>query len=86
VLSLLFCAAMAVDDGMAGLFGAATLPEFRGSVQRAFFSARLAEASRRAATLAYTIAVPSSASHRNAERAGFRVAYTRVKFTRPVKQ
>ncbi len=79
-------AALAVDDGMAGLFGAATLDEFRGrGVQQALFQARLAEALRAGATLAYTIAVPGSASHRNAERAGFRVAYTRVKFTLPVK-
>jgi GNAT superfamily N-acetyltransferase len=75
-------AAMAVGEGMAGLFGAATLPAFRRrGVQGAFFATRLAEAERHGATLAYTIALPRSASHRNAERAGFRVAYTRVKFT-----
>jgi GNAT superfamily N-acetyltransferase len=74
-------AAMAVSGGMAGLFGAATLPALRRrGVQRAFFTARLGEAARRGATLAYTIASPGSVSHRNAERAGFRVAYTRVKF------
>jgi hypothetical protein len=74
-------AAVAVADGMAGLFGAATLPGFRRrGVQGAFFSARLAEAARLGAAVAYTIALPGSASHRNAERAGFRVAYTRVKF------
>lgn len=74
-------AAMAVAGGMAGLFGAATLSAFRRrGVQRAFFAGRLKEAKRLGATLAYTIALPDSASHRNAERAGFRVAYTRVKF------
>jgi GNAT superfamily N-acetyltransferase len=74
-------AAVAIDGGMAGLFGAATLPSFRGrGVQGAFFAARLAEAARAGATMAYTIALPGSGSHRNAERAGFRVAYTRVKF------
>jgi hypothetical protein len=74
-------AAVAIAGGMAGLFGAATLPAFRrGGVQGAFFAARLAEATQLGATLAYTIALPGSASHRNAERAGFRVAYTRAKF------
>lgn len=74
-------AAVAVADGTAGLFGAATLPAFRRrGVQGAFFVARLAEAVRAGATLGYTISLPGSASHRNAERAGFRVAYTRVKF------
>ena len=74
-------AAVAIADGMAGLFGAATLAGFRRrGVQQAFFAARLAEGERLGATLAYTIALPGSASHRNAERAGFRVAYTRVKF------
>jgi hypothetical protein len=75
-------AAMAVGEGMAGLFGAATLPAFRRrGVQGAFFAVRLAAAAGRGASLAYTIGLPGSASHRNAERAGFRVAYTRVKFT-----
>jgi hypothetical protein len=74
-------AAMAVAEGMAGLFGAATLPAFRRrGLQGAFFAARLAEGALRGARVAYTIALPGSASQRNAERAGFRVAYTRVKF------
>lgn len=74
--------ALAVDGEMAGLFGASTLPAFRRrGAQGALFVARLAEAARQGARFAYTIAVPGSTSHRNAERAGFRVAYTRVKFT-----
>lgn len=74
-------AALAIAGGIAGLFGAATLPSFRRrGVQGAFFAGRLSEAARMGATLAYTITLPGSASHRNAERAGFRVAYTRVKF------
>ena len=40
----------------------------------------VAEGALRGAGLAYTIALPGSASQRNAERAGFRVAYTRMKF------
>lgn len=75
-------AALAVAKEMAGLFGASTLPAFRRrGIQQALFAARLEEAERQGARLAYTIAVPGSASHRNAERVGFRVAYTRVKFT-----
>jgi GNAT superfamily N-acetyltransferase len=74
--------ALAIGGGLAALCGASTLPEHRrGGIQSALMTARLAEAARQGCSLAYTIAVPGSASHRNAERHGFRVAYTRFKFT-----
>ncbi|MGD0403950.1 MAG: GNAT family N-acetyltransferase [Candidatus Acidiferrales bacterium] len=71
--------------GVCGLFGASTLPEFRRrGVQAALMSARLAWATERGCDLAVSIAQPGSASHRNIERRGFRVAYTRTKLIRAV--
>ncbi|HEX5424682.1 MAG TPA: GNAT family N-acetyltransferase [Candidatus Acidoferrales bacterium] len=70
-------------DGVAGMFGASTLPQFRGrSVQTALLSARLNWAVRHGCDLAKGITLPGSTSHRNHERLGFRVAYTRTKLTR----
>lgn len=55
--------------------GASTVPEFRNrSAQRALLEARLRCAN----------AQPGSGSHRNAERNGFRVAYTRTKWQKPL--
>jgi GNAT superfamily N-acetyltransferase len=69
--------------GVCGLFGASTLPAFRRrGVQTALMSARLAWAAERGCDLAVSIAQPGSASHRNIERRGFRVAYTRTKLIR----
>ena len=76
-------AAVSVQEGVGGLFGASTLPGFRQrGVQTALLAARLAWAMERGADIAVSIAQPGSASHRNIERAGFRVAYTRTKLVR----
>jgi hypothetical protein len=48
-------------------------------VQTALLSARLAWAREQGCDLAVSIAQPGSISHRNIERFGFRVAYTRTK-------
>ena len=78
-------AAVSGRGGVCGLFGASTLPEFRRrGVQAALMSARLAWATERGCDLAVSIAQPGSASHRNIERRGFRVAYTRTKLIRAV--
>jgi GNAT superfamily N-acetyltransferase len=70
-------------DGVAGMFGAATLPEFRGrGVQGALLAARLRWAAQHGCDIAKGITLPGSASHRNHERLGFRVAYTRTKLVR----
>lgn len=70
-------------DGVAGMFGASTLPQFRGrGVQTALLSARLEWAVRHGCDLAKGITLPGSSSHRNHERLGFRVAYTRTKLVR----
>ncbi len=76
-------AAVAAREGVCGLFGASTLPAFRRrGVQSALLAARLAWALDRGCDLACSIAQPGSISHRNIERFGFRVAYTRTKLIR----
>jgi GNAT superfamily N-acetyltransferase len=67
-------------QGVGGLFGASTLPAFRRrGVQSVLLAARLAWAREKGCDLALSLARPGSISHRNIERNGFRVAYTRTK-------
>jgi GNAT superfamily N-acetyltransferase len=74
-------AALSIRDGIAGLFGASTLPEFRGrGVQTALLHTRLARAAEAGADLAMCLAQPGSTSQRNVVQRGFQVLYTRVKF------
>ena len=78
-------AALSVREGVCGLFGASTLPGFRGrGVQSALLKARLESAASQGSDIAVSIAQPGSVSHRNIERHGFRVAYTRTKLIRAV--
>lgn len=64
---------------MAGVFGAATLPEFRGrGIQTALLQERLQIVQKAGCDLAVTLTMPGTSSQRNAERAGFRTAYTKV--------
>jgi GNAT superfamily N-acetyltransferase len=72
-----------IRDGVAGLFGASTLPGFRNrGVQTALLEARTARAAEAGCDLAVCLAKPGSASQRNVVRQGFAVLYTRVKFER----
>ena len=74
-------AALSIRDGIAGLFGASTLPESRGrGVQTALLHARLSRAAEAGAELAMCLAQPGSTSQRNVVRQGFQALYTRVKF------
>lgn len=67
------------EHKMAGFFGAATLPEFRGrGIQTTFMQERLRIAQQAGCTLAVTLTMPGTTSQRNVERAGFRTAYTKV--------
>jgi GNAT superfamily N-acetyltransferase len=67
------------DAGIAALFGTATLPEFRGrGVQTALINRRLWEAAQKGCEYAVVSTLPGSASQRNMERRGFRVAYTKI--------
>jgi GNAT superfamily N-acetyltransferase len=76
-------ATLALRNGVAGLFGASTLPTFRGrGVQTALLHARLAHAAKAGSDLAVCLAQPGSISQRNVMRQGFQVLYTRVKFER----
>jgi GNAT superfamily N-acetyltransferase len=74
-------ATLSVRNGVAGLFGASTLPAFRRrGVQAALLRARLARCREAGCGIAACLAHPASGSARNIERQGFRVLYTRVKF------
>lgn len=75
--------AVAIHDGVAILAGASTIPEARKQgAQRALLEARLRYAAEHGCDLATMGAAPGSASQRNAERQGFRIAYTRIKWGR----
>lgn len=72
-----------IHDGIALFAGAATIPRFRNrGVQNALLADRLRFAAAAGCDLAMMVALPGSGSQRNAERAGFRVAYTRTKWQR----
>lgn len=72
---------LTMADGIAMLNADGTLPEFRRrGVQQALQAERLRIAAEAGCTLATIEAAPGSASQRNMERIGFRVAYTRVSF------
>ncbi|TMQ09074.1 MAG: hypothetical protein E6J90_16085 [Deltaproteobacteria bacterium] len=74
-------ASLGIHGGVALLAGASTVPAARGrGAQALLLAARLAEASRRGCELAMMVTAPGTASQRNAERRGFRVAYTRTKW------
>ncbi len=77
-------ATVAVTGATAYLGGAATLPQHRGKgAQAALLRSRLQFASDRGCDLAMCECTPGSQSQRNQERAGFRVAYTKLVLTRP---
>lgn len=68
-------------QGVALFGGAATIPSARGQgAQQALLAARMAAARAAGCDLAMMCAQPGSGSQRNAERNGFRIAYTRVKW------
>jgi GNAT superfamily N-acetyltransferase len=78
-------ATLAIRNGVAGLFGASTLPAFRArGVQTALLHARLARAAEAGCELAVSLALPGSTSQRNIVRQGFSVLYTRVKFEKEI--
>jgi GNAT superfamily N-acetyltransferase len=78
-------ATLAIRNGVAGLFGASTLPEFRArGVQTALLHTRLARAAEAGCDLAVSLALPGSTSQRNIVRQGFNVLYTRVKFEKEI--
>jgi GNAT superfamily N-acetyltransferase len=75
-------AALSISDKTAHMAGAATIPKARGrGAQNALLAARLAYAREFGCDIAVMGAACGSASQRNAERNGFRIAYTRTKWT-----
>jgi hypothetical protein len=72
---------MGICEGVVLLAGASTVPEGRRQgAQLALLGSRLRFAAERDCDIAMMCAQPGSTSQRNAERHGFRIAYTRIKW------
>jgi hypothetical protein len=77
--------ALNVCDGVAHLAGASTIPEGRKrGAQLALLDHRLRYAAGCRCDIALMGALLGSGSQRNAERHGFRIAYTRIKWKAPL--
>ncbi len=73
--------ALLLYEGVALFAGATTIPEKRRrGLQRALLEARMRYAHEHGCDLAMMVAEPGSESHRNAQRQGFQVAYSRIKW------
>ncbi|HEV3277563.1 MAG TPA: GNAT family N-acetyltransferase [Terriglobia bacterium] len=73
--------ALATHQGVALLTGASTIPEWRRrGAQNALLASRLDYAVRAGCDLAMFCAEPGGGSQRNAQRHGFQIAYTRIKW------
>jgi GNAT superfamily N-acetyltransferase len=78
-------ATMRIDDGIAQLCGAATLPPFRRrGIQSLLFRWRIALARAAGCDLAAVTTQPGSKSQANAIRQGFSLLYTRAILIRPL--
>ena len=74
---------LSIHEGVALLAGASTVPEWRKrGAQNALLEARLDYAVQAGCDLAMMGAEPGSGSQRNAQRQGFAIAYTRIKWGR----
>lgn len=72
---------LAIYDDTCILAGASTIPAARGQgAQNALLAARLNYAEQHGCRLAMMCALPGSVSQKNAERNGFKIAYTRIKW------
>ncbi len=72
---------LSVHEGVALFAGSATLPELRRhGLQRALLRERMRYAFNTGCDIAMMVAQPGSDSQRNAERQGFHIAYTRIKW------
>ena len=73
--------ALTIAGDVALLAGASTIPGARRQgAQLALLEERLRYAAKHGCTVAMMVALPGSGSQRNAERHGFRIAYTRTKW------
>jgi hypothetical protein len=76
--------ALSVCNGVALFGGASTIPEMRQrGLQSALLQERMRYAFQHNCDLAMMVAEAGSNSQRNAERKGFRIAYTRIKWRLP---
>jgi GNAT superfamily N-acetyltransferase len=72
---------LSLHEGVALLGGSATVPELRRrGLQAALLDERMCYAFEHGCDVAMMVAEAGSNSQRNAERKGFRVAYTRLKW------
>jgi GNAT superfamily N-acetyltransferase len=72
---------LAMHGGVALLAGASTIPDWRRrGAQNLLLASRLNYAARSGCDLAMFCAEPGSSSQRNAQRHGFQIAYTRIKW------
>jgi GNAT superfamily N-acetyltransferase len=73
---------LCIHNGIALFAGAATIPQMRRrGLQAALLQARMRYAFEHGCDLAMMVAEVGSESQRNAERKGFRIAYTRMKWS-----
>lgn len=73
--------ALTIAGDVALLAGASTIPTARRQgAQLALLEGRLRYAASKGCTIGMMVALPGSGSQRNAERHGFRIAYTRTKW------
>lgn len=73
---------LAINDGLAAMFSGSTVKDFRRrGVQSALLRARMEAAVMASCDMAVIKTSPGTASQRNVERAGFRLAYTRAAMT-----
>jgi GNAT superfamily N-acetyltransferase len=74
--------ALSVHEGVTLFAGSSTLNQYRRrGLQAALLEARMRQAAQLGCDLAMMVAEAGSGSQRNAERQGFRIAYTRTKWT-----
>jgi GNAT superfamily N-acetyltransferase len=80
---LIATATLHIHEGVGLPGGAATVPEMRRKgLQTALIAAQIRYACEQGCDLPMMVAEPGSNPQRNAERNGFRVAYTRTKWRR----
>ena len=78
---------LTIHDGVALFAGASTISEGRRKgAQSALVEARVRVAAEKGCALLMMCALPGSTSQRNAERRGFRIAYTRIKWRRRARR
>ena len=78
-------ASLRIEDGVAQLCGAATLPEHRRrGVQTALLHHRLVKSARRGCDVAIVTTQPGSKSQQNVQKLGFSLLYARAILVRPI--